>query len=61
MFWHALSVLLLPLYVFVARLAWDDRDRLILVLRQQVPILQRQQASRRPILLATEPLLGAPA
>jgi hypothetical protein len=27
MFWHALSVLLSPLYVVVTRLTWDDRDR----------------------------------
>jgi hypothetical protein len=56
MFWHGLSVLLSPLYVFVARLTRDDRDRLILVLRQHVLILQRQQAGRRPTLTRTERL-----
>ena len=50
MFWYALSVLLCPLYVLVGRLRGDDRDRLILVLRQQVLILQLwaiRPASRR--------------
>jgi len=42
--------------VFVARLTWDDCDRLILVLRQQLLILQRQQAGRRPILTRIERL-----
>ena len=46
MFWHALSVLLCPLYVLVGRLLGDDRDRLILMLRQQVLILQRQLGKR---------------
>jgi len=56
MFWHALSLFLSPLYVFIARLTCDDRDRLILVLRQQVLILQRQQAGRRQTLTRTERL-----
>ena len=49
MLWHALSVLRCPLYVLVGRLLGDDRDRLILVLRQQVLILQRQLGKRPPL------------
>jgi len=56
MFWYALSVLLCPLYVLVGRLLGDDRDRLILALRQQVLILQRQLAGRRPGLTRAERL-----
>lgn len=55
MFWHALSVLLCPLYVLVGRLLGDDRDRLILALRQQVLILQRQ-LGKRPTLTRSERL-----
>ena len=55
MFWRALSVLLCPLYVLVGRLLGDDRDRLILALRQQVLILQRQ-LGKRPTLTRSERL-----
>ena len=55
MLWHVLSVLLAPMYVVVVRLLGDDRDRLILVLRQQVLILQRQ-LGKRPSLTRSERL-----
>jgi len=46
MFWYALSVRLLPLYVPAARLPGDDRDSLILPVRQQFLILQRRLFGR---------------
>ena len=46
MFWHLLLILLSPLSAMVARLLGDDRDRQVLVLRQQVLILQRQLGKR---------------
>jgi transposase InsO family protein len=55
MFWHALSVLLAPVYVVALRLLGDDPDRLILALRQQVLILQRQLV-KRPTLTQPERL-----
>ena len=56
MFWYALSLLFCALYVLAGRLRGDDRDRLILALRQQVLILQRQLAGHRPALTPAERL-----
>jgi hypothetical protein len=55
MLWYVLSVLLCPMYVLVGRLLGDDRDRLILALRQQVLILQRR-LGKRPSLARSERL-----
>ena len=61
MFWHLLLVLSSPLAALLSALLRDDRDRQILALRQQLPILQRQlgkpprlsRAEKLAMLLAT--------
>ena len=55
MFWHTILLLLSPLAALIGRLVVDDRDREILALRQQIPILRRQ-LGRRPCLTRGERL-----
>ena len=46
MFWHLLLLWLSPGSALIAALLRDDRDRQVLVLRQQILVLQRQLGKR---------------
>ena len=42
MLWNVLLLLFSPWYLLLSRLLWDDRDRQILLLHQQLLIAQRR-------------------